>query len=159
MKRQEHESQARISIFAEFGGKSDFGLHSRTTLEFPLVPPWTIPVTGVSNGMAGGAYLILTKAWRSPPQCRQWSVHCLGDTNTCGNRNALDVPLVPLGSSLSYHLRVPWFSWKISVPSPGFLLWNRDDLLKYERAWCGRVTRRICFERNQMDSKVTFKAS
>ena len=30
---------------------------------------------------------VLTKAWRPPLQCRQWSVHCLGDTNTCGNRN------------------------------------------------------------------------
>ena len=30
--------------------------------------------------------LILTKAWRPPPQCRQWSNHCLGDTNTFGNR-------------------------------------------------------------------------
>ena len=39
MKRQRHESQARISIFAEFGGKSDFGFLSRTTWEFPLVPP------------------------------------------------------------------------------------------------------------------------
>ena len=28
----------------------------------------------------------LTKAWRPPLQCRQWSVHCLGDTNTCGIR-------------------------------------------------------------------------
>ena len=26
------------------------------------------------------------KAWRPPLQCRQWSVHCLGDTNTCGIR-------------------------------------------------------------------------
>ena len=29
---------------------------------------------------------VLTKAWRPPLQCRQWSVHCLGDTNTCGIR-------------------------------------------------------------------------
>ena len=26
------------------------------------------------------------KAWRPPLQCRQWSFHCLGDTNTCGIR-------------------------------------------------------------------------
>ena len=25
--------------------------------------------------------------WRLPPECRQWSIHCLGDTNTCGNCN------------------------------------------------------------------------
>ena len=37
--------------------------------------------------MAGWADLISTKAWRPPQQCRQWSVHCLGDTNTCSNRN------------------------------------------------------------------------
>ena len=47
--------------------------------------------------MRGGADLILqgnrslqtaklTEAWRPPLQCRQWSVHCLGDTNTCGIR-------------------------------------------------------------------------
>ena len=47
---------------------------------------WTIPATGASNGMAGGADLVLTKAWRPPLQCRQWSFHCLGDTNTCGIR-------------------------------------------------------------------------
>ena len=29
---------------------------------------------------------VLTKAWRPPLQCRQWSFHCLGDTNTCGIR-------------------------------------------------------------------------
>ena len=23
----------------------------------------------------------------APPQSRQWSIHCLGDTNTWGNRN------------------------------------------------------------------------
>ena len=43
----------------------------------------------VSNGKAGGADLVLTKAGRPPPQCRQCSIHCLGDTNTCGNRNGL----------------------------------------------------------------------
>ena len=32
---------------------------------------------------------VLTKAWRPPLQCRQWSVHCLGDTNTCGIRYGL----------------------------------------------------------------------
>ena len=80
------------------------------------------PVTGVSNGMAGVADLILQRdrslrtACRGVTLCRgvllcgrsaetyfpaginqslaaslkalpvQWSVHCLGDTNTCGNR-------------------------------------------------------------------------
>ena len=39
--------------------------------------------------MAEGADSILTKAWRPPLQCRQWSVLCLGDTNTCGIRNVL----------------------------------------------------------------------
>ena len=41
--------------------------------------------------MAGGADLIfvLTKAWRPPTECRQRSVHCLGDTNTCGHRFGL----------------------------------------------------------------------
>ena len=29
---------------------------------------------------------VLTKAWRPPLQCRQWSFHCLGDTNACGIR-------------------------------------------------------------------------
>ena len=38
---------------------------------------FSIPVTGVSNGTAGGAELIT---------CRKWSVHCLGHTNTCNNR-------------------------------------------------------------------------
>ena len=32
---------------------------------------------------------VLTKAWRPPLQCRQWSVHCFGDSNTCGIRNAV----------------------------------------------------------------------
>ena len=61
---------------------------------------WAIPITGVSNGMRGGADLILqgnrslqtaklTEAWRPALQCRQWSVHCLGDTNTCGTRNGV----------------------------------------------------------------------
>ena len=36
--------------------------------------------------MAGGADLILTKAWQPPSERRQWSVHCLGNTNTCGHR-------------------------------------------------------------------------
>ena len=33
-----------------------------------------------------GRFDLLTKAWRPPLQCRQWSVHCLGDTNTWGIR-------------------------------------------------------------------------
>ena len=37
---------------------------------------------------------VLTKAWRPPSKRRQWSVqcttvHCIGDTNTCGNRFGL----------------------------------------------------------------------
>ena len=31
---------------------------------------------------------VLTKAWPPPSMRCQWSVHCLGDTNTCGNRFA-----------------------------------------------------------------------
>ena len=31
----------------------------------------------------------LTKAWRPFSKCHQWSVHCLGDANTCGNRFGL----------------------------------------------------------------------
>ena len=63
------------------------GLCGQETLS--LLPPGrTIPVTGVSNGMAGGADI--TKAWRPPPQCRQWSIHCFGNANTCGNRNGSD---------------------------------------------------------------------
>ena len=50
----------------------------------------TIPVIGVSNGMAGGVDLILTKAWRLPSKRRQWSIHYLGHTNTCGNRFGAD---------------------------------------------------------------------
>ena len=48
---------------------------------------WANPVTIVSNGMAGGADLIL------PSERCQWSVHCLGDTNTCGHRFDLVCPL------------------------------------------------------------------
>ena len=45
----------------------------------------------------------LTKAWRPPLQCRQWSVHCLGDTNTCGIRNApTHLLVVPTWLSKSY---------------------------------------------------------
>ena len=50
---------------------------------------WGIPVTGVSNGVAGGTDLILSKAWQLPSQCRQWSICCLGDTNTCCNCNGV----------------------------------------------------------------------
>ena len=48
---------------------------------------YPIPGTGLSSGMAGGADLILNKAWpiggRLYSAASQWSVHCLGDTNTC----------------------------------------------------------------------------
>ena len=57
-----------------------------STVSQQLGPVKAIPVTGVSSGMAGGADLILTKAWRPPSECCQWSVHYLGDINTCGNR-------------------------------------------------------------------------
>ena len=39
----------------------------------------------------------------APPQSRQWSIHGLGDTNTCGNRNVLD----RLPASLAY-VQVGW---------------------------------------------------
>ena len=47
----------------------------------------SIPATGVSNGMTGGADSILPKAWQPPLKCGQRSNHCHGDTNTSGNRN------------------------------------------------------------------------
>ena len=37
-----------------------------STVSQQLGPVKAIPVTGVSSGMAGGADLILTKAWRPP---------------------------------------------------------------------------------------------
>ena len=67
-----------------------------------------IPVTGVSNGMAGWADLILTKALRPPLQCCQWSVLCLGDTNTCGD----DRNLLLLGGERDGSRETAWSSRK-----------------------------------------------
>ena len=63
----------------------------------PIVPPPHGPATeeypsAERYSSAGGPQgcispQVLTKAWRPPSQRRQWSVHCLGDTNTCGYRN------------------------------------------------------------------------
>ena len=49
---------------------------------------WTIPVTGVSNGMAVGADLYKPR----PGGCLHSAASGLfiGDANTCGNRNDLD---------------------------------------------------------------------
>ena len=43
---------------------------------------WSIKRYG-GRGRFDLSNLILSKAWRPPPQCRQW----LGDKNTFGNRN------------------------------------------------------------------------
>ena len=49
----------------------------------PVPPP---PLTHRAQGQRSISPQVITKAWRPPLQCRQWSVHCLGDTNTCGIR-------------------------------------------------------------------------
>ena len=64
----------------------------RTSL--PHFSYWSIKWYGVMGR------LILTKAWRLPPQCRQRSVHCLGDTNTCGNCNAVQQ------ATSEFHLKI-----------------------------------------------------
>ena len=51
--------------------------------------------------MAGGADL--TKAWRPPSERCQWSVHCLGDTNTCGIRFGLTSTVPLLQIALRHH--------------------------------------------------------
>ena len=69
----------------------------------PPAIPFDAPVAGMGAGAAppaggvapaGGVQQsispqVLTKAWRPPLQCRQWSFHCLGDTNACGIRYAV----------------------------------------------------------------------
>ena len=73
----------RGRVWNSLWGKNPSGLR-RSAAPCRLTLPHTNPVTRVSNGMAGGADLILTKAWRPPSERRHWSVHCLGDTNTYG---------------------------------------------------------------------------
>ena len=103
---------------------------------------WAIPVTGVSNGIAGGADLILTKVWRPPPQCRQWSIHCLGNTNTCGNR-------IGLGNTYTEGSSTPICGWKTI-----FLVRCRGGSLLGLR-WCQRIQLLIidlaCSQQNGAD--------
>ena len=68
--------------------------HSQGTAAASAASAAQVPLAGEVSP-AGGlqrsiSLQVLTKAWRPPQQCRQWSIHCLGDANTCGNRNDLD---------------------------------------------------------------------
>ena len=86
--------------------------------------------------------MILTKAWQPPLQCRQWSVHCLGDTNTCGNRNGL-------GNTYTEGSSTPICGWKTI-----FLVRCRGGSLLGLR-WCQRIQLLIidlaCSQQNGAD--------
>ena len=85
-----HHSQgtARWSITATHHSQGTTAASATSATHSPgagAAPPTggAAPAGGVQQSISPQ---VLTKAWRPPLQCRQWSVHCLGDTNTCGIR-------------------------------------------------------------------------
>ena len=85
-----HHSQgtARWSITATHHSQGTAAASATSATHSPgagAAPPTggAAPAGGVQRSISPQ---VLTKAWRPPLQCRQWSVHCLGDTNTCGIR-------------------------------------------------------------------------
>ena len=88
---KDHSKGARWLITATHHSQGTAAASATSATHSPgagAAPPTggAAPAGGVQQSISPQ---VLTKAWRPPLQCRQWSVHCLGDTNTCGIRYGL----------------------------------------------------------------------